>query len=116
MTTSKPYHARKSSVTFGKPTVGPKIYLVKGPSGWPEQFVRKVADKALAEFLQPLTIDEMLTNFDLSMQLEACEATWGHVLGYLGKITDTSEKTIPEIAGVAFWGLYLLRQQNQGTN
>lgn len=116
MATGKPYHARKTSVTFGKPTVGPKVYLVKGQSGWPETYARKVADKALSDFLNPLNVTDVLAAFTVSMTLEAREETWGDVLGYLGKITDTSEKTLPEIVGVAFWALYLISKQLEGTN
>lgn len=116
MTTPKPYHAPKTSVTFAKPAVGPKIYLSKGPSGWPEQFPRKLADKALDDFLAPLATDDVLRTFRVAMQLEARDETWSDVAAYLAKITDTTEKSITGNVGVAFWGRYLLAKRNEGTN
>jgi len=116
MTTPKPYHAPKTSVTFSKPAVGPKVYLARGPSGWPEQFPRKLADQALDDFLAPLNTEDVLQSFRVAMKLEAREETWGDVIGYLAKIVDAPEKHIPEVASVSFWGRYLLLKRNEGTN
>lgn len=116
MTTFKPYHAGKVSVTFGKPTVGPKIYLTKGPSGWPEQFSRTVADNALASFLAPLHVEEVLASFRLALQLEGREENWGDVIAHLAKVTGSDEKHVPEIAGVALWGRYLIHKRDEEIN
>ena len=116
MTTPKHYHAPKTSVTFGKPAVGPKIYLSKGPSGWPEQFPRKLADKALDDFLAPLDTNTVLQTFRITMQLEARDETWGDVTAHLTKITGTAEKLIPGNVSVAFWGRYILLKRTEGTN
>jgi len=116
MTTPKPYHALKPSVAFGKPTVGPRVYLARGPSGWPEQFSRKLADKALDDFLAPLSVEEVLQTFTATMQLESREETWGDVTGHLAKIVETPVKNIPEIVSVAFWGRYVIAKRNEGAN
>lgn len=116
MTTFKPYHAGKVSVTFGKPTVGPKIYLARGPSGWPEQFPRALADNALASFLAPLNVDDVVASFRRAVQLEGREEGWGDVITHLAKVTGSDEKRVPEIVGVALWGRYLIFRHNEETN
>lgn len=116
MTTTKPYHAPHTSVTFGRPTVGPKVYLVRGPSGWPEQFVRKTADKALEVFLAPLDVLDVLASFATAMKLEGREEAWGDVLGHLAKITGTREQLISNTVGVAFWGRYIVAVRTEGAN
>jgi len=114
MTTDKPYH--KPNVTFSKPAIGPKIYLAKGPSGWPEQFSRKLADEAIDKLLHPLRTEDVLGSFRVAMRLEARDEQWGDVIGYLSKITGTHEQQIPEVCSVAFWGRYVILKRNEGTN
>jgi len=116
MTTAKPYHGTPSHVSFGRPTVGPKVYLVRGPSGWPEQFTRKLADKALETFLAPLDALDVLAAFAAAMRLEGRPETWEDVLDHLAKVTDTTKKLVPNAVGVAFWGRYLIVQAAEGAN
>jgi hypothetical protein len=116
MTTGKTYHAPHGGVTLGKPTIGPKVYLTRGPSGWPEQFPRRTADKALETFLAPLDLQDVLASFAAMMKLEARDETWEDVLAHLTKITGTAGKLIPNAVSVAFWGRYILALQNEGTN
>ena len=104
MTTRKTYHGREEPVTFGKPTIGPRVYLATGPSGWPEAFDRKRADAELAKFLHPITPDELVEPFIEAMRLEGAKAySWSDVMNYIAKITQIDWKLIPPAIGVAFW-------------
>lgn len=116
MTTQKPYHAQASSVTFGRPTVGPRVYLTIGPSGWPETFKRATADLSLKEFLDPVDLDEALATFSTAMSLEGREETWEDVVAHLSKITHQPRSTIPRIVTVAFWARYTIHLAQEGAN
>lgn len=117
MTTSKPYHGGTPSVMFKAPTIGPHMYLAEATvSGWPEAFDREKADRALAAFIAPLDLEEVLQTFDAGLQLEARETNWSDVVGFLGKITQQPETMIPTDVGVAFWAQHLLMEIQQGTN
>lgn len=121
MTTRKPYHGQDGPVTFGRPTIGPRVYLVKGPSGWSETYDRKRADKALVDFVAPLEVNQLIDAFLASIRLARAEtprlvADWGDVVEYLAKITQQSTKTIPEIIAVAFWAQTILYEEQKETN
>ena len=116
MTTRKPYHGQDGPVTFGRPVIGPRVYLVQGPSGWLESFQRKLADKALLDFIAPLDLVEIITSFWTSMDLSARKENWEDVVSYLGGLTQRDPKTIPEIVGVAFWGQALLHEDKEEVN
>jgi hypothetical protein len=114
MTTRKPYHATQPSVAFERPTVGPRVYVAKGPSGWPETFVRKSVDKALIDFLAPLNVEELISLFATGVKLEAREETWGDVIDFLSRVTSKPTKLIPDAISVAFWATYLLLPEDTG--
>lgn len=116
MTTRKPYQKAPGPVSFGKPTIGPRVYLTRGPSGWPETYMRDKADAALVEFLTPLDATTVVETFWIAMTLEGREENWEDVVGYLAKITQQTSKAIPEVVGVAFWGLALLHLMTGETN
>jgi len=121
MTAQKSYHGQDRSVAFDRPVIGPRGYLAKGPSGWLEIFPRKVADKALAEFVAPLDLGEVLETFATSMKLTYAngrkrEENWKDVTSYLGALTQQDPKRIPEIVGVAFWAQLLLHDEHRETN
>jgi hypothetical protein len=93
------------------------VYLVRGPSGWPETFPRELADQTLIDFLTPLDLTTMLDAFQHSMATEhRVQLTWDVVVGYLGKITQCPGKSVPEIAAVAFWGQLLLYTTHEDLN
>jgi hypothetical protein len=116
MTTQKTYHAQASSVTFGRPTVGPRVYLTTGPSGWPETFSRATADRTLKEFLDPVELDEALSTFHDAMALEGREETWEDVADHLSRVTHQPRASIPRVVVVAFWGLYTIHLDQEGAN
>jgi hypothetical protein len=116
MTTSKPYHGPNQTVAFGRPTIGPRVYLVEGTSGWAETFQRKLADKAVIDFLAPLDVEDVLETFSGEVRLGDRSESWGDVLDFLGKITGQKPSSIPDIVGVGFWAQLVLREQQQGTN
>ena len=116
MTTQKTYHAQASSVTFGRPTVGPRVYLTTGPSGWPETFARATADRTLTDFLDPVELDEALSTFHDAMALEGREETWEDVMDHLSKITHQPRASVPRIVCVAFWARYTMHLDQEGAN
>jgi hypothetical protein len=104
----------KSTIVFGKPVVGPKVYIAKGPSGWPEQIDRRRADAALGRFLDPLDADEVVGAFALDVQTGRFEDTWGGVVTFLARLTDRHPTSIPELAALALWGQALLQHPGYG--
>lgn len=117
MSTSKPYHGADPLVMFKAPTIGPHMYLVVATvSTWPEAFNRKIADKALAEFIAPLDIDELLSTFDTKMSLKDDDTNWADVVSFLAQITQRTGDMVPTNVGVAFWAQYLIFDTQQGTN
>jgi hypothetical protein len=120
MTTRKHYHGGRGDgdgpVVFGRPTIGPRVYLVRGPSGWSETYDRKLADAALAKFLAPLAIANVVALFLKKIRLEADEETWAGCVEHLAKITQADSRTIPEIVVVAFWAQTQLLEEQEETN
>jgi hypothetical protein len=116
MTTHKPYHGPNPPVAFRKPTIGARVYLVESVAGWPETYIRKNADEALAKFIAPNDVEDVLQTFRTAIQLEAREETWGDIIDFIGKITGQSPRMIPEIVGVGFWGQLIMFEHQQGTN
>lgn len=116
LTATRNYHGEDELVAFARPVIGPRVYVAKGPSGWSESFPRKIADKALVDFVAPLDLGEVLQTFQTSMALSTREEHWGDVTSYLGGLTQLDPKAIPKIVGVAFWAQLLLHEEQQGTN
>lgn len=108
MTTGQPYHMPKSTIVFGKPVVGPKVYIAKGPSGWPEQIDRRKADAVLDAFLDPLDVGEVVGTLVLDIQTGRFENSWGGVVTFLARLTDRTPTSIPELAALALWGQALV--------
>lgn len=112
---------KRGPIAFTRPTVGPKVYVTKGPSGWPETYQRAHADLALAEFINPLSLEELVNNFwtkvDLERTEDSQEETWSQVLVFLAKVTNTANYLqVPEMVAVAFWGKALLIKWTGDTN
>jgi len=94
------------TVTFSCPTVAPRNYVTRGPSGWPETFKRDAADHELAKFIAPVDIDALVDVFVLRRETaDKKESTdWHTVIGFLSRTMGVSPRMIPPIVGVAFWG------------
>jgi hypothetical protein len=117
MTAQKTYHKREEPVAYGKPTIGPRVYLVKGPSGWSESFERKATDAAMLAFLAPLAVPEVIEAFKEHLRLEGARAiSWSDVVSYLAHLTQQDWKLIPENVSVAFWAQVILAETQQGAN
>lgn len=92
------------TVTFTRPSITPKVYLSKGPSGWPEPFKRDVADRQLLAFIKPVAVRDLVDVF--IARRDAAEnktVDWYTVVGFLGRTMGCSPKMVPHIVGVAFW-------------
>lgn len=100
--------ARPDELYFSVPSVGPKVYITKGPSGWTETFSRIKADADLANLIAPYTIGDMVDLFLLNRELKRTPTDWYTVTGFLGRMTNVSPKTIPPQAAVALWGHVVL--------
>lgn len=95
----------KDSLVFMAPMVGPKVYLSRGSSGWPETFERKHADAALADFLGGLAVTDLVEVFVTrrALEPELKPITWFTVTGFLGRTLEVSPLEVPQTAAIAFW-------------
>lgn len=114
--------AENQDVSFTCPMVGPKDYVVKGPSGWPETFRRRIVDTRLESFLRALIPDldlaELVEVFIARRELlEKPEpTTWFTVIGFLGRTLNMHPNEIPPECGIAFWGKVVIASLDRGLN
>ena len=108
--------SKNAPVTFSAPTIGPKVYITKGPSGWPETFNRSLADRQLAEFAQAVDLDELIETFVLQRSLSDEPTTWAHVTHFLARTLSVPVHAIPDAVGVAFWAKTILARQAHEAN
>jgi len=104
-------------ITFGCPDVSPKHYIVKGPSGWPETFLRKDLDCELAAFVAPLPIDEAVDLFTTAREIADDKRTnWHTIVGFIGRMMGVSPRGVPHRVGIAFWAQYTIAQAGRNAN
>ncbi len=105
------------AVTFTRPTLTPKLYLSKGPSGWPETFKRCDADQALAKFIGTgVTVQELVDVFMLRQKsAEKPGIDWYTITGFLSRTYGMSFKAVPSLVGIAFWAAVIQAQQAQAS-
>lgn len=88
--------------SFSKPVIGPKVYLSRGPSGLPETFERKCADRELEIFLGQVNVRIAVDSFIRQMLLERRGEDWGDVIEHLANLSKL-ETAVPLDAAVSFW-------------
>jgi hypothetical protein len=102
----------KESLIFAAPIIGPKVYIVKGSSGWPETFDRKKLDAELVAFLAPLDLADVVSTFLLSRELAEKPKdrliAWHTVLGHIARTLGINYGLVPHTVGIAFWAHVLL--------
>lgn len=86
------------------------MYLIESTNGWTETVDRKAANAALAKYLEPLVVGEVLHEFQTAIYLEGEAATWEDVVGFLGKITNCSAKLVPDTVAIAFWAQFTMME------
>jgi hypothetical protein len=98
------------TITFTCPTVTAKVYVTRGPSGWPETFKRDKADQALAKLISPVAIADLVEVFVLNRQTSDNKdpTSWFTIVGFLGRTIGASPRQISSEAGIAFWGHVVL--------
>ncbi len=107
----------KKKITFGPPTVGPREYLVRGSSGWPESYARKEADEELEKFLTKngfpldLAIDSFM-NGSADQEVSMQDRIQGYLLK-IGKLEKIEDVGIP--VAIAFWAKLLDWKQAKET-
>lgn len=103
---------------FSVPTVTPKVYMTKGPSGWVETFKRTVLDKELTAFLAPLPVDTLVELFVAKRELsEDKEPTsWFTIVGHISRTKGINPIDVPHTVGIAFWAHVVLATVYQGLN
>lgn len=116
MTTSKPYHGRGETVAYRRPTVGARVYIATTSAGWSETYSRKQTDAEVAQFLHPLTVDEVLQQFKITLSLKARPENWEDVINFLSQVTNQAARLIPESVAIGFWGQLTVLEHQQGTN
>ncbi len=102
------------SVTFRRPTIGPKAYLVRGPSGWVEAFPREPSDRALTALLGTMPLQTALDGFLTRQTLTRDQMEWEMIRSYLAEICHHPRDLIPDAAGVAFWCQAVARLEDLG--
>lgn len=103
-------------ISFCQPKIGAKAYIAKGPSGWNETFPRAAADLALAKFIGPLVLDELVDMFLTTRQLANTPTDWHTIVGFLGRTLQIHPRLVPHEAGIAFWARTLLFVADTGAN
>lgn len=111
-------HDDEISVAFSCPQITPKVYVAKGPSGWPETFQRTKVDSELAKFIEPVTPAELVELFVLQRETsdKKTPLDWHTIVGYLARTMGTSPKRVPSNVGVAFWAAIVIYVRTQRTN
>lgn len=107
-----------ADVIFGKPSITPKAYITKGPSGWPEVFDRKKADAALALFVQPVDLEEFVELFVAQRELATSDGdkritNWHTIVGFIARTMNCAPRDVPHEAAVALWGRLIIAQLNR---
>ena len=87
---------------FGRPIIGPKCYLARGPSGHAETFRRPAADLALGSFVGD-RLSIAVEGFLRKMKLAGRPEEWSDVIDYIGEFTKTDADLVPIDVSVAFW-------------
>lgn len=108
---------KERGVTYHNPTVGPRLYMARGSSGWVESFQRSDADKQLAAYLGHVTLKIAVDGFRSRLKRTQHSCDWHEILDYLSHITSKSANLVPDVVGVAFWCQYVLSErEGQGVN
>jgi hypothetical protein len=106
------------SVSFSCPTIAPKHYIVKGPSGWTETFDRKTLDDELARFISPAE-PRALADVFVTQRAVADKpdpVNWHTIVGFLGRVLGHSPRAVPATVGIAFWAHVELFKREQASN
>lgn len=114
--------AENSEICFTAPIVGPKDYVLKGLSGWPETFRRKLVDTQFETFLKRVAptigADELVDVFVARRELleDPEPTTWHTVLGFLARTLNMHPHEIPPECAISFWGRIVIEQLARGKN
>lgn len=106
--------ASKVDVCFTKPTIGPRAYVVAGPSGWAETFARKEADHALTVFLGRVPLTNAIEGYRRQRYNDGTfHYDWTSIVDYLAGLIGGDRKRFPHEVGVAFWANLLLDDEKK---
>lgn len=109
--------AENSEVCFTAPIAGPRDYVVKGLSGWPETFRRKIVDTQLDKFLRAVAptieVDELIDVFIARRELteDPEPTTWHTIVGFLARTINLHPHDIPPECTISLWGRIVLAQR-----
>lgn len=106
----------KLAMSFTAPVVSPKVYIVKGPSGWMEVLQRKKLDEDLASFARPANIPELVHMFMTVKALNHTETDWWSITGFLSRMLSVPLEMIPHTITIAFWGHIISLGLGSGVN
>lgn len=106
-----------NSLEFTRPIIGPKVYMVKDPSGWVGTYKRAALDAELIEFCEPTSIGVLVDAFLTTRSLaepdakgKVAPATWFTVKFFLARHLDVPVDTLPITVVIGFWGRVVLAQ------
>lgn len=98
-------------VNFGKPSIGPRMYMTNEASGAIIAFPRRLADEALKQLLGTIPATLAAEGFVRGRQKDRQEPTWKMLVDYLVGLTRIPETAMDPAAVVAFWAWVLLQLQ-----
>lgn len=90
-------------VSFGKPTIGARVYLVAGPSAMLETFPRRLADAALTRLLGTVPVALAVEGFVRARRNDKQHPAWALLIDYLSGLCRVPEGAMEPAAVIAFW-------------
>lgn len=102
-------------VSFGKPTIGARVYLVAGPSAMLETFPRRLADEALKRLLGSVPVSLAVEGFVRARRNDKQAPSWALATDYLSGLCRVPEGAMEPAAIISFWAAVILDlEQPQG--
>jgi hypothetical protein len=105
-----------NDLVFTIPTVGPRVYITRGPSGWTETFKRADLDKELERFVDPHRVPELVDAFLMARDVADTPTDWFTVVGFLARTTACAPANVPHTVAIAFWGHVVMAMTARGAN
>lgn len=87
---------------FSKPVVSAAFYVCKEPSGWAMPIDRPTSDKALEEYLAPITVLLAADQFKNSPHAKG-DMNYDGITEYLARLQGRRLDEVPMVVVVAFW-------------
>jgi len=88
-------------VNFSKPTIGPRMYMSLGPSGWVEAFPRREADAELKLLVDHPAL--AVEAFIRARRTDKQPVSYTLIIEFLAALCMRPAELLPTSAIIAFW-------------